>query len=182
MGGLKEELMNGDFCEDDSNFTGAEEPSQIPDELHLKIPSPSSLRPKNDTENLEKLKKELTAIEQLLRMGESNPAILSEESKMAAEKEYVELANRIRSMSVNSNSDRGRTVAWTDESEEDELKSLKLKARVLYDFSARSPAELSVQQGEMVEIEGQGASEDWVLVMNGNGKVGHVPSAYIQNI
>ncbi|XP_068133815.1 F-BAR and double SH3 domains protein 1 [Hyperolius riggenbachi] len=54
--------------------------------------------------------------------------------------------------------------------------------QVLYSYKAAQPDELSIVQGELLEVMEDGDVEEWVKARNKSGQVGYVPEKYINFI
>ncbi|KAM9312425.1 F-BAR and double SH3 domains protein 1 [Gastrophryne carolinensis] len=54
--------------------------------------------------------------------------------------------------------------------------------QVLYSYKASQPDELSITQGELLEVIEDGDVEEWVKARNKSGQVGYVPEKYINFI
>ncbi|CAL8301002.1 unnamed protein product [Arctogadus glacialis] len=52
--------------------------------------------------------------------------------------------------------------------------------RVVYDYQARQSDELSIVEGEELQVIEEGDVEDWLKVCNSCGQVGYVPERYVQ--
>ena len=156
----------------------AKDDDEIPPEYSVDVPSVDTLQLKSKTNDPDRIRREMVAIEQLLRLGDSSPGVLPAEARKTAETEYDALQKQLKQLSIKQDKTKASTIAWTDDSE-DELAKHR-NAVVLFPFKARTAEELDVEEGEKLNFEGHGESDDWVLVRNSKGKRGYVPSSYVQ--
>lgn len=52
---------------------------------------------------------------------------------------------------------------------------------VVYDYEPRTPTELAIKKGETLQVivRDDAAQTEWIEVINGQGKQGWVPKAYV---
>ncbi|XP_072256708.1 F-BAR and double SH3 domains protein 1 isoform X2 [Pyxicephalus adspersus] len=61
-------------------------------------------------------------------------------------------------------------------------RSYPLPCQVFYSYKAAQPDELSITQGEVLEVIEDGDVEEWVKARNKSGQIGYVPEKYINFI
>lgn len=57
---------------------------------------------------------------------------------------------------------------------------MALKARVLYDFTSENPGEISVREGELVNVFSEEELDGWLEGENSRGEAGLFPASYVE--